>query len=72
MIVDLYLVINILNSCFFFFLIHIIDASSQKLKIVLFYNQYQEIYRNWSDDGFIDYSQEGIHSLTDFGDDDKG
>ena len=41
-------------------------TSSQNLKTVLFYNQYQEIYRNWSDDGFIDYSQEGIPSLKDF------
>ena len=41
-------------------------TSTQKLKTVLFYNQYQEIYRNWSDDGFIDYCQDGIPSLTDF------
>ena len=42
--------------------------TSQNLKTILFFNQEQEIYKSWSDSGFINHSQQGIPSISDFQD----
>lgn len=42
--------------------------TTQNLKTILFYNQEQEIYKSWSDSGFINHSQQGIPSLSEFQD----
>jgi ABC-type lipoprotein export system ATPase subunit len=42
--------------------------TTQNLKTILFFNQEQEIYKNWSDSGFINHSQKGIPSISDFQD----
>ena len=42
--------------------------TSQNLKTILFFNQEQEIYKSWRDSGFINHSQQGIPSLSEFQD----
>ena len=36
------------------------------LKTILFYNQNQDIYKKWFNEGLIDYSSKGLPTLNDF------
>ena len=42
--------------------------TTQNLKTILFFNQDQEIYKSWNDSGFINHSQKGVPSVSDFED----